>query len=1658
MRDRHYQEEMEKMSKDHEKAITELKKDCAARIAEIQKQASEDPQAMGNVVEQMKQEAVEREANLRTVFTDKMDSQRRQFQDHIKRMEEELARRAEEIARLNETLTERVHFLAAGADSEFSDTLSKAFDIPEMQTIAPVVAQDLRERFSTIFAAKVAELEAQHSAELASLKKQVDEYWHAKIQEVVDHSNTAIEVSEREAKDLRDVIAQLQGQIQSFDAQLEERDIRAAEQVDGLRRQLVREMEKAQGFEALARRHEIDNSLLKTQLEALKQQPQDKFSGSPMRKLDSSRTLQSSAMLGPLKISDHKFLLYDFVYQDIFTVTNEAPQQLTRLAITAHHYNAYFEIMCAIEPRLRERAKVKGSLMVQERSKAFVEKWTETVLDWSSPYQVHLEIDSDFASGALPVIEMRPQKNPVYISQPTGFHTGLIAEGRNMDWMLARDVASVQLFPPSRIHRKFRSVVFDCVPGLRPILSLTPGQRPISIRPAPKQLDPQAIDPRRSSLNFRGLSTQPRLTVAPIEPIFLKAEDRVNSSVAVQVELQRLPDISFACLEMQPPLEIFGCRGYDVTPADPIILDPSFHQRRPTKRNAELDPESTAVRLLTHTGDLIDVPQISEVNEATPAEATKTVVQGVLADASAMTKRLELVMSEWQAIEKEPDPVRRLELQETVGIALEIEKDSVVSSMRERITELEQMMDRVAPRDTQERLGVISIPPSARPAFAREAVHGITVDPIKTQGNVATGIAVDVPRRDSKMEKAIAHTAAVLDIPARDLPAELPPFAIAAKYAPVMEIAQSFVAIDLAERESRPASNDRSLVARSFGMGQEEFLVRTESAAQKSLSRGQPEMEITESATSLDIPERESSAIMPGSPPKLQTRETSSVKIASPSGPRADTTRDISSIVDVVEHSDIGTDPIDWPHRSPLMRERRSPSRSEKHRPKDRRRSDESEEDDHEAEDPSRQRMRTETGNPAIFDEDSPPPGHRRQRKRGRVFIEEDTDEEVSHQPKRAVDPGQDLHHSAHESAASPSQSESRALKCSNRDLTDEADSRDEGMEMSHPRRRERPLEGTDVLESSGRRNDHGQPRHHAHSDETSSPRSFYSGGATGPDRGPHSSALAQGSPRGNISSDVGDGHSDGSDSSRHFHGGNARGLDRGEESSNVSEHASQDTHPDRKDAHRHFHDGNTGGSDRDEDLSNVSQHASPDSYSDRQDSHRHFHGGNTADSVSGRSSLELSHDQVLLNGGDNHSDRRESPQYFHGDKTRGSGRRQDLSKVGEHPSQDSRSGRRDSPRHFHGDKTGDSDHGQDLSNVGELATQDRRDSRGHSPPPAVGDRDSHEKDQPRDTQFEDTELVHRRTKGGSPGDSAQTAQDHRSKCTKGFEEIDFQEEQEFADDRGSAARARRPKRPLQDSRSSQTGSKATSRRPSRRPSPSTDPIRRRSPENGSSPEQRRHFIPRKAATISVSETTHIFIDGCFRTRATPTVSPDAATPIFSGQIESVTISPTERARPAELLLHAFPVQSGITPSGESREFGRTDTQALPTQGAPVPRPEVRDVATATDLIPRSSESGSSIVERLRSPTSIRDDAQMPHPAVEKPHARPTLQLSTDPSSPQQSLASAIVLPSHSESNLPEKPVEIRPSQPNPVCLSLEPPLVVEEPQRTSIEDRKSVV
>lgn len=160
-----------------------------------------------------------------------------------------------------------------------------------------------------------------------------------------------------------------------------------------------------------------------------------------------------------------------------------------------------------------------------------------------------------------------------------------------------------------------------------------------------------------------------------------------KSSCACQVSILRSEVIHKASLNFQPPTEIFN--SFQKLLQQPIIFEPTKRYSAPGHRRP--------TQFLTSDGNLIDVPPLSEITPASHPVAVNVARKMIVDELKEQTSNLMQVINEIANIDKEPDPKKKETMKSNIGTVLEVEKDNIISQIRERITELEQIMSRTDP-------------------------------------------------------------------------------------------------------------------------------------------------------------------------------------------------------------------------------------------------------------------------------------------------------------------------------------------------------------------------------------------------------------------------------------------------------------------------------------------------------------------------------------------------------------------------------------------------------------------------------------------------------------------------------------------------------------------------------------------------------------------------------------------------------------------------------------------------------------------------------------------------------------------------------------------------------------------------------------------------
>ncbi|OHS98039.1 hypothetical protein TRFO_35649 [Tritrichomonas foetus] len=442
------------------------------------------------------------------------------------------------------------------------------------------------------------------------------------------------------------------------------------------------------------------------------------------------------SMSVPFSSSPHESF-YEYCHQDLFQLSIPLQKGLPEMKVEGpHSYFMYYEITTSIEPRLQEHMKMlKSRARFDPKSILFFEncKDKETVL----PSEPVVMIDNgDYSFYLLDNEQVKSKKkNKLYVSPMRLFCINEDPKQNEpiIQYITKKDskpkiilsssqqeIASIFMLkpklkmmkkilivdnepPPEKVCSKVYPMKLDIPPLSDEDLLLLLKSRENSENKESKdnnekeehqnekKEDEENHSPKFSRVVQLSIQKDEVVSVSPFisEPV----------DVAVQVMIENQPEIKIRePLTHMPPLEIFGVNGIEIRPDEPVICDPSVHFNGINNQDQfdEDNQKKYEIQLLTHEGDLIDIPPIQSIDATTDLNATKIVSQMTIDDTQAMNNRLQLVVSELQSINQEPDPVKRMQLQETLGVSLDVEKDSLISQMRERITELEQMMNRVA--------------------------------------------------------------------------------------------------------------------------------------------------------------------------------------------------------------------------------------------------------------------------------------------------------------------------------------------------------------------------------------------------------------------------------------------------------------------------------------------------------------------------------------------------------------------------------------------------------------------------------------------------------------------------------------------------------------------------------------------------------------------------------------------------------------------------------------------------------------------------------------------------------------------------------------------------------------------------------------------------
>lgn len=668
-------EEISMLQKDHNAEITELNKtfndqkkiieaENEKKMKEMQKELTNSISAnsadAGKLLDKLTAQHEEKEMELKRSFLEKLDQQREDFQKHFRALEEEIAKK-------NDTIKQLMSRNAISDDTSDDDDDHEEDENDEDLIIS---TRPGNEKYKIM---------------LQQQKEKLEKFWMQKMKEadkkLSDEMDQKQLQSESIINELNTKIANLDSELKSLNDNFNSEKEAAVEQVKS---EFIEQINSYKELEGVNSKLTIENELLRTQvanifgdfsINELANQLADqttelnyvkkqlkRYQDEVKEKEDAIAqiTAQNNYLL---KKARGELRVMEYVYQEQFVIREPLRENAPKLEESfAHQFFMCYEITTSIEPRLQEHMKrLKNKVSIDNDSTVHIVHNHDISLEVSTPTHIIDMIHSFDDSSNQRHQAQTKTKNKLYISPIKLFAI-------NDDYQ-----QKLQLLT------KHKELLFMEEPRHKAFTLESP--MALNIR--------QAMSPGKEKSH---LGNSVVLSMLQNESLFVGNEKTAPMNVAVQVTLDDLPPIPLhRQLAFQPTVEVFSLSNDStITPEEPTVLEPSLELDLGAKTK-----ENKRYSLLTSSGDLIDIPPVNSIDQNTSIEAANAASKLAIQNTQEMTNRLQIVATELQSINNEPDPVKRMQLQDTIGVQLDVEKDSLISQMRERITELEQMMDRI---------------------------------------------------------------------------------------------------------------------------------------------------------------------------------------------------------------------------------------------------------------------------------------------------------------------------------------------------------------------------------------------------------------------------------------------------------------------------------------------------------------------------------------------------------------------------------------------------------------------------------------------------------------------------------------------------------------------------------------------------------------------------------------------------------------------------------------------------------------------------------------------------------------------------------------------------------------------------------------------------
>lgn len=749
-----YEDQVDRLEKDFEDKKRKLEEKFQQRLNELTKQLSDKlseldiEKQFSKQLEEEKERSKEKEMDLKTYFTQKMDQAREDFQRHISKLEIELDSRNAQIDKMAEYNEFQLKEMLS-----LSEIPTLVVDIEEISSESSIISigldhdveipLHLKNRFDEAIIEIKSMMEKKNLAKLNQQKESIEAYWKG----VVDKEKESSEVLQSEIDSMKEQILDLTSLLSS-----NEKEEMFNDQINMLKNQIVELSNKSEWLESQKMKLEVEMDILRQTIDGFKNSDSslsNEFANSFTKqseelnqaKIDLEKMKSRYESLSSLRFAEelsHQSLIKSMKINANQYIYSQAPATQTNKLQTSPR-RIIFTPLFSIRYE-KDKLKESFSGLNTERKEKYIS------LHVSNSYNVNI-IDSDDSNNNLIHHRINERSSGFFTKEQIYISEFIYCFEKILDYSVCQISKSNYASFNNNIKKSVFSSTSIHIELESPILSM-------------KSQIIGVINPKLARLG-KFLSAPISINIKQHE-LFGQSEEfherRESNNALCQIAIQHNTTHPIIDLDIIKPFILIDISSNEI---------PNNIQDTIIPLNNHSEYSSIVKHILTKNGDLVDIPPISDVNEHTNPVAVITIAKDTIDQTKNLANKLGLVISEMQSINQESNQLRKIEMQKTIGVSLEIQKDSLVSEMREKISEIEQMIEKTTKSTQNKNMESLRISNISNISVNDESSHNFCSinttpmegfrnkwpDSISESTQVSISESIDVPKQKIFVER-----------------------------------------------------------------------------------------------------------------------------------------------------------------------------------------------------------------------------------------------------------------------------------------------------------------------------------------------------------------------------------------------------------------------------------------------------------------------------------------------------------------------------------------------------------------------------------------------------------------------------------------------------------------------------------------------------------------------------------------------------------------------------------------------------------------------------------------------------------------------------------------------------------------------------------------